>query len=96
MQPTYNFEVPKALLPLAFARAEVALGLAVQLAEQCRDLFMLQPLLTAVDVVSAEAAGHGRDAGCLSLTFIEADKQVKVKVLLCLDGLLANPQAGEQ
>lgn len=96
MQPTYNFQVPKALLPLAFAKAELALGSAVQLAEQCKELFMVQPLLTAIDVApTAAAGGQSRGPGWLALTFVEADKQLKVKVQLCLDGLLAR-QAGVQ
>lgn len=100
MQPTYSFQVSKAQLSLAFAKAELALSAAVQLAQQCRALFLVQPLLTAVDVVpddaaddniSAEAAGG---VGWLGLTFVEADKQLKVKVQLQLEGLLGDADAG--
>lgn len=92
MRATYDFKVPKAVLSLAFSRAELALGCAVQLAEQCRELFMVQPLLTAVNVAHGTA---GDVPGWLELTFIEAGKQIKVSILLCLDGLLAHSHAGE-
>jgi hypothetical protein len=110
MQARFNFTVPTSQLPLAFQQAELALNRAVKLAEQCRSLFELQPLLTGVGVadasaaaeascsaaaVSAECAAVGQQAW-LRLTLIAVVQQLKVDVLLGLGGLLAgNSAAGE-
>jgi hypothetical protein len=110
MQARFNFTVPTSQLPLAFQQAELAVNRAVKLAEQCRSLFELQPLLTGVGVAdtsaaaaaSCSAAAVSADGGAvgqqawLRLTLIAVVQQLKVDVLLGLGGLLAgNSAAGE-
>jgi hypothetical protein len=112
MQPRFNFTVPTSQLPLAFQQAELALNRAVKLAEQCRSLFELQPLLTGVGVADASTAAAAASCGAavvsadsgalgqqawLRLTLIAVVQQLKVDVLLGLGGLLAgNSAAGEE
>jgi hypothetical protein len=71
MQARFNFTVPTSQLPLAFQQAELALNRAVKLAEQCRSLFELQPLLTAVGV--ADDSSTAAPASTCSTGELSAD-----------------------
>eukprot|EP00775_Hariotina_reticulata_P001252 gene1252-1592_t len=101
LKPSCSFQVPKGLLSLAFTQAEFSVARALELAEHCINVFVAQPLLTAVDVLcdssclgpdTESCQQQSSQGGWLSLVMVEPEQQLKARVLLSLPGLLAAAQ----
>lgn len=104
LQPHVSFaSTPPLLVAEALTEAEAVVGRALELADASQEVFLSQPLLTAVAIKQLQddhdddssTSDGGDGEGWLVLTVVEPDVKVKLEVGLRLRDLLAHAHAGE-